>query len=370
MTALALSLLSCSLLTQAPPPIVDDGYVDDAEPMEVADVASVEQFESALAPYGDWVSVNELRAFRPSASIVGADFVPYASNGRWVSTEAGWSFASSLPFAWAAFHYGRWWFDPRYGWVWLPDTHWGPAWVDWRFGGGYAGWAPLPPVAFARFHHPRWFFVQAPYFGSGELFRYAARGPRYDSAYRVTNPIAPRSWRGSVWYSGPSYRDVAHVAVAVPERHSMRTYTPPPSFHGAVAPPRPSAPPVNRYVPPPPVNTYVPPPPSRGPSSLPPPPVNTYVPPPPSRAPSYTPPVRQNAPPPPSRAPSYTPPVGQNAPPPPVRGPSYTPPMRQNAPPPPPASVRPSAPAPGPAYVAPGAPHGSGPVRAPPTRHR
>jgi hypothetical protein len=35
--------------------------------------------------------------------------------------------------------------DPYYGWVWVPDTVWGPAWVGWREGGNYIGWAPLPP---------------------------------------------------------------------------------------------------------------------------------------------------------------------------------------------------------------------------------
>ena len=28
----------------------------------------------------------------------------------------------------------------------MPGTDWGPAWVSWRFGDGYCGWAPLPPL--------------------------------------------------------------------------------------------------------------------------------------------------------------------------------------------------------------------------------
>ena len=27
----------------------------------------------------------------------------------------------------------------------MPGAEWGPAWVDWRYGGGHAGWAPMPP---------------------------------------------------------------------------------------------------------------------------------------------------------------------------------------------------------------------------------
>ena len=35
------------------------------------------------------------------------------------------------------------------GWVWVPGYTWAPAWVSWRYGDGYAGWAPLPPDSFA-----------------------------------------------------------------------------------------------------------------------------------------------------------------------------------------------------------------------------
>src|SRR5262249_44023310 len=34
-----------------------------------------------------------------------------------------------------------------YGWIWVPRTEWAPAWVAWRSGAGYVGWAPLPPSA-------------------------------------------------------------------------------------------------------------------------------------------------------------------------------------------------------------------------------
>jgi hypothetical protein len=43
------------------------------------------------------------------------------------------------------FHYGRWFFDPELGWVWVPGYVWGPAWVAWRAGAGNVGWLPLPP---------------------------------------------------------------------------------------------------------------------------------------------------------------------------------------------------------------------------------
>ncbi len=125
--------------------------------------ASVD-FEAPLAPYGQWVVVRGARVFRPAVGVVGRDFVPYGTRGHWVSTEAGWSFQSDLPFAWATYHYGRWWYDDALGWVWYPDTTWGVSWVEWRYGGGYAGWAPLPPAVYVSTHRPRWVFVDEPRF--------------------------------------------------------------------------------------------------------------------------------------------------------------------------------------------------------------
>jgi len=46
---------------------------------------------------------------------------------------------------WAVYQYGRWVHTVEYGWVWVPDDLWGPAWVDWRYGKGHVGWAPMPP---------------------------------------------------------------------------------------------------------------------------------------------------------------------------------------------------------------------------------
>ena len=36
------------------------------------------------------------------------------------------------------------------GWVWMPDTTWGPSWVSWRYTSSHCGWAPLPPRAHYR----------------------------------------------------------------------------------------------------------------------------------------------------------------------------------------------------------------------------
>lgn len=101
-------------------------------------------FYDELSPYGDWVLTREYGwAWFPND--VGFDWRPY-SDGRWIYTEYGWTWASYEPFGWATYHYGRWAFDRRLGWLWVPGTTWAPAWVSWQQGGGYIGWAPLPPA--------------------------------------------------------------------------------------------------------------------------------------------------------------------------------------------------------------------------------
>src|SRR5947207_1936823 len=81
----------------------------------------------------------------PSSSLVGMDFSPYSSGGHWVLTEFGWTWVSDWDWGWAPFHYGRWAVAGSGRWCWVPGTIWGPAWVAWRSGSGYVGWAPLPP---------------------------------------------------------------------------------------------------------------------------------------------------------------------------------------------------------------------------------
>jgi hypothetical protein len=114
----------------------DDGYDPDA----------YAQFDETLSPYGNWIDDDTYgRVWQPSASEVGDDFSPYATGGRWAMTEYGWTWISDWDWGWAPFHYGRWTTLANRGWCWLPGTLWGPAWVSWRAGAGYVGWAPLPP---------------------------------------------------------------------------------------------------------------------------------------------------------------------------------------------------------------------------------
>lgn len=102
-------------------------------------------FYSSLRPYGEWIELDrDIYAWRPMN--ISSHWKPY-NRGRWIWSSNGWYWDSYEPFGWAVYHYGRWYFDDYYGWVWMPDYEWGPSWVEWRYDDDYIGWAPLPPYA-------------------------------------------------------------------------------------------------------------------------------------------------------------------------------------------------------------------------------
>ena len=100
-------------------------------------------FYDSLAPYGRWFAVDDFGwVWTPYDVAFG--WRPY-TNGYWVFTDYGWTWVSNFRWGWAPFHYGRWHFHPRHGWIWIPGRVWGPAWVVWRHGPGWLGWGPMPP---------------------------------------------------------------------------------------------------------------------------------------------------------------------------------------------------------------------------------
>jgi len=146
---------------------------------------SFDFFFSSLGPYGEWVAVdNSVYAWRPVN--VGGTWRPYY-NGRWAWTDYGWYWASEEPWAWATYHYGRWYYDDYYGWMWMPGYDWAPAWVEWRIGGDYCGWAPLGPYAlfsaswgiyYARpwmTPYSYWCFAPCGYMGNDDLYHHVYR---------------------------------------------------------------------------------------------------------------------------------------------------------------------------------------------------
>ena len=138
------------------------------------------EFDAALAPYGEWVRHPRW----------GEVWVPYDrppgwrpyTEGHWVYTdEWGWYWISDdeeADWGWVTYHYGRWVLDRRMGWVWVPGDEWAPAWVDWRRGGEYVGWAPSPPdeVIYEYDDTPTWWIFVA---------------PRYMTAPRLRTYIVP-----------------------------------------------------------------------------------------------------------------------------------------------------------------------------------
>jgi hypothetical protein len=111
--------------------------------VSVVAIHTQSDFYQPLSPYGRWQVVGSYGScWIPGGVATG--WSPY-SNGYWQQTDAGWYWASDEPWAWATYHYGGWDFDPQFGWCWVPQIQWAPAWVSWREGGGYVGWAPLGP---------------------------------------------------------------------------------------------------------------------------------------------------------------------------------------------------------------------------------
>ena len=102
-------------------------------------------FYTQLTPYGSWIEIDYgVVVWRPT--IIRVNWMPYQM-GRWVWTYDGWYWDSYEPFGFITYHYGRWFYDDYYGWLWYPDYEWAPAWVEWRYDNNYIGWAPLHPYA-------------------------------------------------------------------------------------------------------------------------------------------------------------------------------------------------------------------------------
>jgi hypothetical protein len=117
----------------------------DASPAAASSDQSVsfQTFYDSLASEGIWIQTADY-GYVWQPAVTDSDWAPY-TNGHWVYTEDGWTWASNEPWGWAAYHYGRWVNLDGTGWCWVPGYTWGPAWVSWRYGGGYCAWAPLPP---------------------------------------------------------------------------------------------------------------------------------------------------------------------------------------------------------------------------------
>jgi len=141
----------------------------------------ISYFYDYLSPYGLWIqSAPHGYVWVPRR--MGYRWRPYTM-GHWAWTDYGWMWIADEEWGWACFHYGRWGFDDDIGWFWVPGAVWAPAWVVWRSGPDYFGWAPLPPgVEFSlrtgfrsgAFDIPgrHWIFIESRYFLGRRLDSY------------------------------------------------------------------------------------------------------------------------------------------------------------------------------------------------------
>ncbi len=208
--------------------------------------SSVSEFRDVLSPYGTWVDLPDVGwVWRPDPNVVGPDFVPYATGGRWVSSDWGWTFETDWDWGWAPFHYGRWFTTPSMGWVWWPDSEWAPAWVDWRWGDGFVGWQPLAPPGISIGLGLGWTFVGASDFVRPDVWRHRLPPERVPGLLRQTRPVGEHvEARAGHWNRGPEPSEVARVTgQEVPLARPMTPPTghPPRGRSGlGVAPSRPS----------------------------------------------------------------------------------------------------------------------------------
>ena len=131
-------------------PVANGPVPSTAVPVVMADAPQpVTYFYQSLAPYGSWLEVPDYGwCWQPTVAVIDTAWRPYCHRGRWLYTDSGWYWQSDYSWGWAPFHYGRWSYHARCGWVWVPGSTWAPAWVSWRRSATHCGWAPLPPDAY------------------------------------------------------------------------------------------------------------------------------------------------------------------------------------------------------------------------------
>ena len=153
-----------------------------------------EDAQIALEDYGSWRPHPRFgEVWVPRA--VPPDWRPY-QYGHWVYTdEWGWYWVSDdveADWGWVVYHYGRWAFERGFGWFWVPGDEWAPAWVNWRYGDEFVGWAPLPPDELIESYEVEpayWMFVPGRYMTSPRLRTYYVPVYRRSVILRTTRVV-------------------------------------------------------------------------------------------------------------------------------------------------------------------------------------
>ena len=184
----------------------DKGYEDGKRAAQAEQPAgpAMSDFHGSLDQTGQWVSTPDYgNVWQPSVSY---GWRPYTV-GRWAWTIRGWTWVSDEPWGWATYHYGRW---VQLGsvWAWIPGRVWGPAWVAWRWGGGYAGWAPLGPRGGVYWRDPTWWVLIEQRHFLEPVHRHYLQPDRVGVVFPQVHPIRPV--QGTV--RGPVARAVGAAA--------------------------------------------------------------------------------------------------------------------------------------------------------------
>ena len=165
-------------------------------------------FQSAMADYGTWVSVQPFgQVWRP---YVAQGWRPY-TQGHWNYTQYGPTWQGYEPWAWAGYHYGNWAYTQQMGWVWIPGYEWHPGRVAWANGYNSIGWSPMPPTGYDysrgylsymgpqnQFtYHDDDFSIGFGFGGGNDYYG----GPYYDPRYRNSyyNPSFLSQLAGILW---------------------------------------------------------------------------------------------------------------------------------------------------------------------------
>ena len=190
-----------------------------AQPYADDDI-TYQEFYDELDPYGQWMDYPEYGyVWIPDC---GSSFRPYSTNGHWVwSDDYDWIWVSDYSWGWAPFHYGRWFYDSYYGWMWVPGYEWSPAWVAWRHGGDYYGWAPLRPginisinFSIGSYNPPidYWCFAPSRYITSPRIYDYYVPWRNNVTIINQTTIINNYNYNRNIFRTGPGRRDAERYA--------------------------------------------------------------------------------------------------------------------------------------------------------------
>lgn len=201
-------------------PYYDERYEDDEYYDDRRGDVSYQNFYDELSPHGRWIDYPEYGyVWVPN---LGTGFRPYSTNGRWVYTaNFEWMWVSNYSWGWAPFHYGRWLYDPFYGWIWVPGYEWSPAWVVWRGGGDYWGWAPIRPgihisigFSIGSYSPPYdyWCFAPRRYITSPRIYDYCFDRRQNVTIINQTTIINNYNYSRNVFRTGPSRYEAERYA--------------------------------------------------------------------------------------------------------------------------------------------------------------